>query len=451
MSGNLRSKIKLSYNDYIATVRRPYPPFLASVIQTGAGNYGHYRAVINESFAIRGHVWLDSVCYYRESEIIRAGEIALHEWRHSRPLARAQQYFMNCEQTLYTAALSGDSCKYINSLESYMPALILVWACGDYVQKAICGRLEKHLSSDAVRPLMDKLNIPLQDNFYKQEEYDLVASKDINAHVQKYRWLRSRYGSLAPYTVKEAKTRLRHIDKSEFLQKRRREKEIVSRAVGRAKQILGSGDATLVDLMQYVVYYRTQRTDVINRSAFYFAPTLRRIGKEYGLSYGQSLYCLRDEIMSNRINPRYVAERYRDWALILDKGKVFCATGKAVCELRTKLVVPISQSVSEVKGTTAFAGKIRGLVRIISSAKNHALVKRGDIIVTSMTTPDMLPLMRKAAGFVTDEGGITCHAAIVAREMKKPCIIGTKIATQVFREGDLVEVDANKGVVRIIK
>ncbi len=78
-------------------------------------------------------------------------------------------------------------------------------------------------------------------------------------------------------------------------------------------------------------------------------------------------------------------------------------------------------------------------------------VKAGDIIVAPMTLPDILPAMKKAAAFVTDEGGILCHAAIMSREMKKPCIIGTKIATKVLKDGDLVEVDAKKGVVRIIK
>jgi len=68
-----------------------------------------------------------------------------------------------------------------------------------------------------------------------------------------------------------------------------------------------------------------------------------------------------------------------------------------------------------------------------------------------MTTPDFMPAMQKAAAFVTDEGGITCHAGIVARELKKPCVIGTKIATQVFKDGDLVEVDAGQGTVRIIE
>ena len=65
-----------------------------------------------------------------------------------------------------------------------------------------------------------------------------------------------------------------------------------------------------------------------------------------------------------------------------------------------------------------------------------------------MTFPSFIAAMEKAAAFVTDEGGILCHAAIVSREMNKPCVIATKIATKIFKDGDLVEVDADKGVVR---
>ena len=79
------------------------------------------------------------------------------------------------------------------------------------------------------------------------------------------------------------------------------------------------------------------------------------------------------------------------------------------------------------------------------------VVSEGDILVSPMTTPNFLPAMKKAAAFVTDEGGIMCHAAIVAREMKKPCVIGTKFATQIFKDGDMVEVDANTGIITIIK
>ena len=74
----------------------------------------------------------------------------------------------------------------------------------------------------------------------------------------------------------------------------------------------------------------------------------------------------------------------------------------------------------------------------------------GDILVSIATDPDIVPAMKKAAAFVTEQGGVTSHAAIVAREMGKPCVIGTKIATRVLKDGDYVEVDATKGVVKII-
>ena len=67
-----------------------------------------------------------------------------------------------------------------------------------------------------------------------------------------------------------------------------------------------------------------------------------------------------------------------------------------------------------------------------------------------MTTPDYVPAMKRAAAIVTDKGGRTCHAAIVSRELKIPCVIGTKIATQVFKTGDIVEVDAERGIVKKI-
>ncbi|MGA2417700.1 MAG: PEP-utilizing enzyme [Candidatus Staskawiczbacteria bacterium] len=110
-----------------------------------------------------------------------------------------------------------------------------------------------------------------------------------------------------------------------------------------------------------------------------------------------------------------------------------------------------NDSIKEFKGQSAFKGIVRGVVKIVYGARQINKVKTGDIIVAPMTLPDILPAMKKAIAFVTDEGGVVCHAAIIAREMKKPCIVGTKIATQVLKDGDLVEVDANKGIVKILK
>lgn len=108
-------------------------------------------------------------------------------------------------------------------------------------------------------------------------------------------------------------------------------------------------------------------------------------------------------------------------------------------------------SVNEIKGLTAMPGKTRGICRVIFERSQLNYVGEGEILVAPMTSPWYIPAMKLAAGIITDEGGITSHAAILSRELKKPCIIGTKIATQVLKDGDLVEVDADKGVVKILK
>jgi len=102
----------------------------------------------------------------------------------------------------------------------------------------------------------------------------------------------------------------------------------------------------------------------------------------------------------------------------------------------------------KVKGISAFHGIVQGRVRIIRSSSDMREFKTKEIIVSQMTQPSYLPIIKRARALVTDEGGVLCHAAIVSRELKKPCIIGTKIATKVFKDGDKVSVDANKGIVR---
>lgn len=110
-----------------------------------------------------------------------------------------------------------------------------------------------------------------------------------------------------------------------------------------------------------------------------------------------------------------------------------------------------AKETSELKGQVAQPGKARGRVRLVFGSQHNSKVKRGDILVSVSTSPQLLPAMKLAAAFITDMGGITSHAAIVAREFRKPCIVGTKNATKILHDGDLVEVDADKGVVKIIK
>ncbi len=111
----------------------------------------------------------------------------------------------------------------------------------------------------------------------------------------------------------------------------------------------------------------------------------------------------------------------------------------------------VPADVQSIEGQVAFKGRVQGTVKVLKCKDQIGEFRKGEILVSPMTTPDFLPAIKKAAAIVTDEGGVICHAAIVARELKKPCIIGSKVATQVLKDGDEVEVNANDGVVRIVK
>lgn len=104
----------------------------------------------------------------------------------------------------------------------------------------------------------------------------------------------------------------------------------------------------------------------------------------------------------------------------------------------------------ELSGLPGAAGKIVGKVKICFDLKDMRKIKEGDILVTSMTRPEYMPAIKIAAGIITDEGGITCHAAIISRELGKPCVIGTKVATKCLKDGDTVELNGNHGLVKVI-
>lgn len=142
-----------------------------------------------------------------------------------------------------------------------------------------------------------------------------------------------------------------------------------------------------------------------------------------------------------------IRKRLSGYALL--NGELFLLNelDKKLKELNIVLEQPPAET-KELTGDIAMKGKAQGRVRLILHKEQISEFHEGEILVTENTEPSFLPAMKKAAAIVTDEGGITSHAAIVSRELKKPCIIGTKIATKAFKDGDMVEVDAEKGVVR---
>lgn len=109
------------------------------------------------------------------------------------------------------------------------------------------------------------------------------------------------------------------------------------------------------------------------------------------------------------------------------------------------------KKIKNIKGQMAYKGIARAIVYNRSSSDHKVKKIKNFILVAVMTHPNDVPLIKKSLAVITDEGSILSHAAIICRELKKPCIIGTKIATKVLKDGQIVEVDANRGIVKILK
>ncbi len=113
------------------------------------------------------------------------------------------------------------------------------------------------------------------------------------------------------------------------------------------------------------------------------------------------------------------------------------------------LLQQVKQPEGILQGSSGSSGKVIGKVKIIlSESFNEEALNPGEILVSDMTTPNFLPLMKKASAIITDFGGILSHAAIISRELKIPCITNTKNATQILKDGDLIEVNADEGTVK---
>jgi phosphohistidine swiveling domain-containing protein len=227
--------------------------------------------------------------------------------------------------------------------------------------------------------------------------------------------------------------------------------EIISEDVDLLKNIKRSKD---------LAWLLTWSVETVMKSFSQAIPFYKKIANDIGLKYDDWSTLTINEIKNSLINKESVVsreeieERKKGFVLSIVDGEVSVVSGDEAVGIISKLNIEqnskVNFDITEIKGKPASPGKVTGRVKICSSASESVKVESGDILVTTMTTPDYVSSMKVAGAIVTNEGGLLCHAAIISRELGKPCVIGTKIATQVLKDGDMVEVDADNGVVRII-
>lgn len=155
-----------------------------------------------------------------------------------------------------------------------------------------------------------------------------------------------------------------------------------------------------------------------------------------------------EEVFQNKM-PSFETIEERKKGYIFFDNRLELVTNISEWLEEQKILIKSLQDEKTIKGSIAYVGKKTGKVCQVFKKEDFQKFKKGDILVTTMTTPKFTPILKIAGAIVTDEGGITCHAAIISRELKIPCIIGCRNATELLKDGMTVEVNANEGIVNI--
>ena len=295
----------------------------------------------------------------------------------------------------------------------------------------------------------------------------------LQRHAQRYGWQRAPLGSglatfvEADYLARLQLAREKGVDPKEAVERIERERRASTNLLWSTVDSLRESTRARksVETLRMFIYLRTLTTEASDY-LFYagkqklWAEVCRRLNAALDsvlmCSTREISSCLTGELSWSELEAS-IAQRRLGFAIVWNSGLPTTVFGRSAHALYSTLLSgrvsngqsPDSSAV--ITGQPASPGKARGRVRLVVSGEQSYAMELGDILVTSMTNPDLVLAMEKASAIVTDEGGITCHAAITARELGVPCIIGTGNATSVLPEGIQVMVDANIGTIEILR
>ncbi|MDE7454834.1 MAG: hypothetical protein K2M64_03285, partial [Clostridia bacterium] len=283
-----------------------------------------------------------------------------------------------------------------------------------------------------------------------------VVNGDIDAYLKDYEWMGSPLGKkcvtldrsyfskrtigLTPLDANKKLDELHSLRKRDMAYRRK----ITSELANDEQKIL-------FNLISEFIYLRTYTAENSDRYFYYIRKNiLENIARLIGVDIDVLLLMSPEEVEKTengfRLSPREIAKRKSGEVVVVTEGESSVYyTGKSYSLLKELLPKQVNDGAFALEGKIACMGEVCAKVKIINNMQQAEDFEDGCILVTTMTVPEITSAIEKASGIITDEGGITCHAAIIAREYSVPCLVGTKNATAVLKDGDYVQLDCING------
>ncbi len=336
-----------------------------------------------------------------------------------------------------------------------------------FLEKKIRQELPIDINQKEFIRIYKSLVVPVYQTYISQQEIEIIKTalkkkiidKDIDRLYNRFWWTKLGWENVAPHTREyfsdQVKKYLRQKNLSHKLkgleEKLKSTKEIRQKVI--RKYNLSNRVKYWLGIMDRYTYFHDVRKEMQVKTMYAAYLIMSEAARRLGLDKNDLEWLLYDEVkdllQGKKFNKEEIKRRRQAVCIIISKDGIKIWSGAAALKKYKKELPAEVGGLKELKGTGVTKGKVKARVKICSGAiEAFEKVKKGDILVCGMTLPDYVPVMKRASAIITDEGGITCHAAVVSRELKIPCVVGTKIATQVFKDGDLVEVDAEQGIVK---
>jgi len=379
----------------------------------------------------------------------------LHDWEeHINSYPQIKKKVINTAQevaksikTKNNKLINSSFLKWVQEGHDYSTYIFGAWSVIYLVEPELIKIFPENID------LIMSLEKPIE--FLKMQKS--LLEKPIEETILKYGWLNVYSPNDAPYTIEEFQQMKKELNPADIKQQIKLFKKNQKECATFVRSIKDKEIQTKVKMVHAYAWLKTDRVDT-----WRIAMNHLRIFYDYlttlvpGMTLQDACNLSVEETIKllNGIKPDLENIKLRSAHKVIyyyHNNKIEVITDHNLIQDTAKVLEGKVKSNNELKGITACTGKARGRVKIINNSQDLGKIQEGDIFVARYTFPSFTPYMSKAAAIITDEGGLTSHAAIVSRELKKPCIVGVKLATKVLKDGDVVEVNATKGTVRIIK
>jgi phosphohistidine swiveling domain-containing protein len=341
---------------------------------------------------------------------------------------------------------------------------------GEYLLKK---ELQK-INPEKADEYLEILSAPVKFSFFQEEELALLQLAQIKdrqkiaeafkEHSKNWHWILNSYGGnrvLSPeYFGGKLKELLKNRKAEEVI------KEIKNKIAANKKRKadlikklnLGKNIVLIAEKLSQSIWWQDFRKGYIWRMNHLWDLAMRAIVKRTSWKFKELQWCFFDEVVDvvrGKANKKKILGRSRYYCMHFENGKKEECFDKKTYDRLWKIYgeEKVSED-KEIKGLLVSRGKggiVRGRARIITDPfKEQNKFKKGEILVAGMTSPEYIIVMKKAIAVITDYGGMTCHAAIISRELGVPCLVNTRNATKIIKTGDLIEIDADKGTVKIM-